>query len=187
MKNKHVADLVWRFMEAEEARSNSVPSGLATLQRILERGGPKPSGEVGLCVTDRQLEAQRRIERIDHVLARLTQKPISFARVLKLRYGFDEERSALRDGLPYTSGVALLTTASKRWFERLMKNPARPRSHDVRDWLERICAKVSLRGASLEEQLALNAIGAEADDLVRRASAEYQRIADGQAESRCAA
>src|SRR5262249_36865848 len=152
MRGRHQGDLEWRFRVSEE-QMRSVPSGLLVLATICERGGPGgSSGRGDPCVTDLHLAARERAGRIDRVLARLPMKPIDLARVLYHRYGPEEHRPALRKVMPFMSGVASMTDAAKHSYQRCGGQPPRPRSHDIVNWLEGVCQRISVGNARTEEK-----------------------------------
>ena len=178
MKARHQADLVWRFQSAGHYVA-SVPSSLAVLQHICERGGPAPAtGTPALSVTDMQLDASDRAARIDRVLEQLRRTPVSLMRVLMFRYGPEENHPGLRQVLPNISGVAVITEAATTWCAKANAKAPRPRSHDVRRWLESLCTRVTTRARSVQDTLALSDMRTEVDRLMVEAETAYEETAE---------
>jgi hypothetical protein len=179
VKPRHQADLVWRFQTAGH-QVGGVPSGLAVLKHICDRGGPtRGSGAAPTSpVTDMQLDASDRADRIDAILDQLPRKPVSLARVLIQRYGAEENHPALKQVLPNVSGVAGITEAASTWFTKTKGKPPRFRSHDVRHWLESLCTRIMTRARTAQDILALAAIRSEVDQLMVEAETAYEHAAE---------
>jgi hypothetical protein len=145
------------------------------LARICELGGPAPKDGPAASLTDDQIAAIDRANRIDAILDRI---PNPSARALRLRYGFEEERPVLNEVLPNISGVATLTAAAHTWFARRIGKPPRPRSSEVRNFLEDVCRRVSLREASAVDELVLVKVRTEAERTLIDAEKAYEDMAD---------
>ena len=177
MKGKHQSDLAWRFLHAKVDVSY-VPSATLVLARVCEMGGFQSGGTPAARITEAQLASRDRASRIDAILERLPAGPLPYSRILRLRYGFEEEVRVLQQVLPNISGVAMLSPAAERWHEKLNGKPARPRSKDVRAMLESICIRVSVRKATPADERALAQIRIDAERILVEAEERYEALAD---------
>ncbi len=174
MRYKHQSDLAWRFLHANVELSY-VPSASFVLARTLELCGASSGKVPAARITEAQLESRERAGRIDAVLAKISPQ---HSRVLRLRYGFEEEIPVLKQVLPNMSGVATVCPVAADWYERAKGEAARPRSNDVRNFLESICARVSVRKATREDERALAQIRVDAEKVLVEAETAYESAAD---------
>lgn len=177
MKGRHQIDLIWRFQVADH-QMVGIPSALEVLRKQLElcrSHRDAHRSEVGVLMTDANLAARERAERIDRILARL---PGNYARVLYLRYGPEEHRVSLREVLPHISGVATLTEAAHAAFERDAGRRPRSRSNDVVQWLEGLCHRIAIREPQGDDKAVLADILAETDELLTSAENTYEARAE---------
>jgi hypothetical protein len=179
VKARNQADLIWRFQVADEQMSG-VPSSLEVLRSHWLNNGAcsATKNNVGVGVTDRQMAARDRANRIDRVLSRLREKPVSHARVLYHRYGPEEHQPSLCEVLPFMSGIAAMTPAARRACERDRKQPPRPRSNDVLRWLEQLCHRISKRRPVRDDLAVLCDVRCEAERLLIDAENEYDAWAE---------
>ena len=159
MKGRHQADLVWRFQYAEEAVAlpPSAPSVTA----------------------DAWLAARERAARIDAALGKLRTKPVSLVRVLARRYGVVEALATTCGVLRENAAVAAMTPEAAECFQRVFGASPRARSHDVRDWLGAMCARIQAREASGADTVAIDEVRRAAEAIVAQAEAAYEAAAEG--------
>jgi hypothetical protein len=179
MKHRHQGDLIWRFQVAD-TMSVGIPSSLEVMRQHWLNNGSTTAGRtnVGTLLTDRQMMALDRVKRIDRTLERLQEKPVSHARVLFHRYGPEEHRPSLCEILPYISGIAGMTGAAHRAYERDRGKPPRARSNNLLLWLEALCHRVSIRAPQGDDYAVLSDVRCEAEALLSDAETTYEVWAD---------
>jgi hypothetical protein len=174
VKGRHQTDLIWRFQVADTQMAG-VPSVLAIQEKHwLTNGAQTSHVETGVCAVDMNIMARERSERIDRILERLPDKPVSLSRVLYLRYGPEENSASLCEVLPSMAGIAALTAAAKKACERANGKPPRPRSNDALHWLEHLCTRVSHRATRGDDKAVLADVQYEADELLVVAEDTYE-------------
>ena len=174
MKGRYQTDLIWRFQVAD-TQMVGIPSVLAIQEKHWATNGAQMSHVDGSAsAVDMNIMARERAERIDAILARLPDKPVSLSRVLYLRYGPEETRASLCAVLPSMAGIAALTEAAKKGCERANGKPPRPRSSDTLNWLEHLCTRVTLRRTRGDDKAVLADVQHEADELLVRAEDAYE-------------
>jgi hypothetical protein len=178
VKARHRADLVWRFQHAEE-QPEEVPSALAVLADACTRGSVVSGVDPGACAMEARVSARERVTRIDWALGRLRTKPVSLARVLRVRYRARAGGlSAIDAVLRGNAAVAPMTREAAALFAEEMGMVPRPRSHDVGMWLGVICLMVRARRASRADAMILEEIRRAAERLLGDAERAYEAVAE---------
>jgi hypothetical protein len=151
LKGRHQADLAWRFQRAAE--------------------------QLGATFLDERVSVTERVTRIDAALARLRTRPVGLARVLRLRYGLGDALPDTRLVLRELAPVAALSLEARESYERVVRALPRPRSHDVRDWIEAICGRIGTREATGADSVAIDEVRRGAEMLLREAEDAYEEAA----------